>query len=242
MTEFEPSDYRILAVDDSDVVLRMIATTLRRAGFRVETADSGEAAIAHIEQNGLPHLAIVDINMPFGMDGFEFCEAVLEYCDLPIIMLTAIEESETIIQTIEQYAEDYITKPVGTGELVARVRRLLRGLGQFAYELEKFTQVDGRLSINFATQIAQINNEAVSLTPTETKLLYILMRSAGQLIYTDFLLKRLWPQEDVYEDRLRVYVHRLRNKIEEEPNDPHYIVSQRRKGYAFLPNRDISTS
>jgi DNA-binding response OmpR family regulator len=214
----------------------MVATTLRRSGFQVDTAESGESALKHIHENGLPNLAIVDINMPMGMDGFEFCEAVLEFSDLPIIMLTAVEESETIIQTIEQYAEDYITKPVGTGELVARVRRLLRSLGQFAYDLKQFTQIDNRLEINFATQIAKVNNEPVTLTPTETKLLYILMRSAGQLVYTDFLIKRLWPKEDAFEDRLRVYIHRLRNKIEEEPNNPRYIVSQRRKGYVFLPN------
>lgn len=237
MSEFDPQNYRILAVDDSDVVLKMVETTLKRSGFEVLAAMSGEDALQLIQEHGLPHLAIVDINMPMGMDGFEFCEAVLEFCDLPIIMLTAVEESGTIIQAIDQYAEDYITKPVSTGELVARVRRILRSLGSFAYPLEQYTQVDERLSVNFAECKAKLDGEIVSLTPTETKLLYILMRSSGKLIMTDFLLKRLWPLETAFEDRLRVYVHRLRNKIEEQPNAPKYIVSKRRKGYTFLPSR-----
>lgn len=236
MSDFDPQNYRILAVDDSDLVLRMVETTLDNAGFQVMTASSGEAALELIHEKGLPHLAIVDINMPFGMDGFEFCEAVLEFCDLPIIMLTAVEESETIIQAIDQYAEDYITKPVGPGELVARVRRILRSLGEFAYPLEQFTKVDERLSVNFAACEAKLGEETVSLTPTETKLLYILMRAAGRLVQSEFLLKRVWPLDTVFEDRLRVYVHRLRNKIEETPNDPKYIISRRRQGYVFLPD------
>lgn len=236
MSEFDPEKYRILAVDDSDVVLRMVTTTLERAGFQVDAAISGEEGIALIQKNGLPHLAIVDINMPMGMDGFEFCQTVLEFSDLPIIMLTAVEDSDTIIQAIEQYAEDYLTKPVSTGELVARVRRILRGLGSFAYKLEPFTQVDDHLAVNFSQCQAKVADEIISLTPTETKLLYILMRSSGKLIMTEFLLKRLWPLESAFEDRLRVYVHRLRGKIELVPNDPKYIVSRRRKGYIFMPN------
>ncbi len=236
MVEFSPQSYNILAVDDSQVVLHMVRNTLSRAGFQVKTAESGEEALALIENEGLPHLALVDINMPFGMDGFEFCEKVLEFCDLPIIMLTAVEESDTIIQAIEQYAEDYITKPVSAGELVARVRRILRGLGQYAYDLQKVTHVDDRLSVEFAGCLVNVDGNAIQLTPTETKLLYILMRSSGRLIATDFILRRLWPLENAYEDRLRVYIHRLRSKIEEEPNQPRYLVSKRRRGYIFLPN------
>ncbi len=236
MREFIPQSYRILAIDDSSVILHMVKTTLEKAGFNVDTALSGEAALEMIAQNGLPHLAVVDINMPLGMDGFEFCKAVLEFCDLPIIMLTAIDEIDVVIQAIEQYSEDYITKPVTSGELVARVRRILRGHGTYAFTLEKLTAVDEHLSVDFANTHAILNGQSFTLTPTETKLLYILMRSAGQLITTDFILKRLWPLESVYEDRLRVYVHRLRHKIEETPNNPHYIISQRGRGYVFLPN------
>ena len=236
MSEFNPQSYRILAIDDSPVILHMVRSTLEKAGFTVETALSGEEAFELIDQNGLPHLAVVDINMPPGMDGFEFCEQVLEYSDLPIIMLTAVDSTDTIIQAIEQYAEDYITKPVTAGELIARASRILRGHGHYAYAMQKIITIDDSFSIDFANSHAIFNNQTVTLTPTETKLLYILMRSAGQLIRTDFILKRLWPLETVYEDRLRVYVHRLRHKIEATPDTPHYIISQRGRGYIFLPN------
>ncbi len=236
MSEFNPQSYRILAVDDSSIILHMVSSTLEKAGFQISTALSGEEALEQLKKEGLPHLAIVDINMPFGIDGFEFCEAVLEYSDLPIIMLTAVDETDTVIQAIEQYAEDYITKPVSGGELVARVRRILRRMGNFAYQLNVETAVDDYLAIDFAGCRALVGDQELTLTPTETKLLYILMRSAGRLLSTEFILKRLWPLESVYEDRLRVYVHRLRGKIEKEPNNPRYIVSKRRRGYIFLPN------
>lgn len=235
MVEFVPQLYRILAVDDSIVILDMVKMMLGEAGFRVLTATSGEEALDLMKNEGLPHLAIVDINMPFGMDGFEFCEVLHDFSDVPVIMLTAVDQSETIIQAIEEHAEDYITKPVTAGELVARVRRVLRSIGSFALKLERLTRVDERLAVNFADCEVVINGRPISLTPTETKLLYILMRDAGKLVTTDFLLRRLWPHELAYQDRLRVYVHRLRSKIEERPDGPRYVVSRRNKGYSFLP-------
>jgi DNA-binding response OmpR family regulator len=232
MTNFRPETYRILAVDDSALILRQVGTALEQAGFQVLTASSGEESLDLIKQQGLPHLAIVDINLP-GMDGFDFCRAVHEFSDLPIIMLTAVDEEDTIVQTIEQFAEDYMTKPFNAGELVARVRRVLRRMGHFAYELSHLTQVDEQLAVDFMGCQAILGEETIPLTPTETKLLYILMRSAGRTVTIDYLLRRLWPQEPAYEDRLRVYVHRLRNKIEATPTKPRYIFSQRGKGYTF---------
>jgi len=235
MIEFVPQSYRILAVDDSTIILDMVKMMLHQAGFQVLTATSGEEALDLMKREGLPHLAIVDINMPFGMDGFEFCEVLHEFSDVPVIMLTAVDQSETIVQAIEEHAEDYLTKPVTAGQLVARVRRILRSIGNFALKLESLTRVDERLAVNFADCQVLIDDAPVSLTRTETKLLYILMRDAGKLVTTDFLLRRLWPHELAYQDRLRVYVHRLRSKIEENPEEPRYVVSRRNKGYSFLP-------
>ncbi|MCB8943584.1 MAG: response regulator transcription factor [Ardenticatenaceae bacterium] len=234
MKQVDGNAYRILAVDDSAFILRLVESALESADFQVSTVLSGEEGLEHIKRRGLPHLAVVDINMPLGMDGFEFCERVLEFCDLPIIMLTAINEESTIVSAIEQYAEDYITKPFNAGELVARVRRVLRRVGDFAYTLDPLTKVDERLQIDFAGQRAVIHGEDVSLTPTETKLLYILMRNAGRTVTTDFILRRLWPLEAAFEDRLRVYVHRLRRKIEEPEGEPRYILSERGTGYTFF--------
>jgi DNA-binding response OmpR family regulator len=209
-----------------------VGDKLDRAGFEVMTAKSGQDALDVIDRGGLPHLAIVDINMP-GMDGFEFCRAVQEFSDLPAIMLTAVDEEETVIQGIEYYAEDYITKPFSPRELVARVRRVLRRIGDFGYTLAAQTQVDERLAINFAQQQVVIDGQPVPLTPTETKILYILMRNAGQTVTTDFLLRRLWPRDEVFEDTLRVHISRLRKKIETDPGQPHYILTERGLGYSF---------
>ena len=238
MNEFPAEEYRILVVDDSHSILEIVRATLTIHGFQVMTAESGEKALEIMENEGLPHLGLFDINMPMGMDGLELCERVLQFSDLPIIMLTAVEENTTIVETIDHYAEDYMTKPVKSGELLARVRRVLRSIGDFAYPLEPFVKVDENLSVNFAKLIALVQGEEVSLTPTEAKLLYILMRHKGKVVNTDFMLRRLWPAESDFadEDRLRVYVHRLRSKIERKKSGMRYVYSKRRKGYSFLPD------
>jgi DNA-binding response OmpR family regulator len=227
---------RILVVDDDPAVLRLVRDKLDRAGFEVLTATSGQHALDVIARRGLPHLAIVDIMMP-GIDGFEFSRIVQEFTDLPVIMLTAVDEEETVIQGIEHFAEDYITKPFSPRELVARVQRVLRRIGDFAYTLDPVTQVDDRLAVDFAYQRAIVDGQPVALTPTETKILYILMRNAGRTVTTDFLLRRLWPLEEMFEDALRVHVHRLRQKIEAVPGQPRYIVTERGLGYRFAAKR-----
>lgn len=238
MAEFNANDYHILVVEDTDVVLRLIESTLSMAGFQVSTAYSGEDALTLVRRNGLPNLALVDINLPFGMDGFEFAETVHEYSDLPVIMVTGIEDESTIIDAMEHHAEDYIVKPFNTGELVARVRRVLRSsIGQFPFKLAQPTPIDAHLQIDFPHRRLFANDVAdpVPLTDTETKLLYILMRSPGRVLTYDFLLRRLWPHEQVFEDRLRVNVHRLRQKMGAANADTNYIKSQRGRGYLFMP-------
>ena len=223
---------RILVVDDDPDILRLVSNKLDLAGFEVSTAASGQQALDAISQRGLPHLAIVDLNMP-GMDGFEFCQTVQRFADLPIIMLTAMDAEETVIRGIEHFAEDYVTKPFSPRELVARVQRVLRRIGDFAYTLDPVTQVDNRLAVDFAGQQVIVEGQPVALTPTETKVLYILMRNAGRTVTVDFLLRRLWPLEEVFEDTLRVHIYRLRQKIETTPGQPHYIVTERGLGYRF---------
>jgi DNA-binding response OmpR family regulator len=233
MSDFDPSIFRILTIDDDTLVLEMIEEALSRSGFQVAAVASAEDALDWMKRYGMPHLAVVDINMPFGMDGLEFCEHVHTFSDLPIVMLTAVEDEETITQTIERCAEDYLTKPFLPGELIARVRRILRRLGQFAYPLESLTRVDERLAVDFPGCQVVVDGRPVTLTPTETKLLYILMRTAGKAINSEYLLRRLWPHDVNHDERLRVYIHRLRSKIESKPTDPYYVLSQRGVGYSF---------
>lgn len=227
---------RILVVDDDAAIRRLVQDKLEGAGYEVFAAASGQAALDVIGRRGMPHLAIVDLNMP-GMNGFQFCEAIQQFSDLPIIMLSAVDEEETIIQGINRYAEDYVTKPFSPRELVARVERVLRRIGDFAYTLELSTQVDPRLAVDFPHQSAVVDGQAIALTPTETKLLYLLMRNAGRVVTTDFLLRRLWPMEEVFEDTLRVHVHRLRQKLEPVPSRPIYVLTERGLGYSFVAKR-----
>ena len=233
MTEFDPTIYRILAVDDDALILELIEESLLRSDFQVAIVSSEEDALDWMKREGLPDLAVVDINMPFGMDGLEFCAQVHTFCDLPIIMLTAVENENTIIQAIETCAEDYITKPFSPGELIARVRRILRRIGPFPIPLETLTRIDNRLSVDFAGSQVVVEGQPVSLTPTETKLLYILLRSVGRPLNTDYLLRRLWPHDTAHDERLRVYVHRLRSKLNTDVDQPEYIRSVRSVGYVF---------
>jgi len=224
---------RVLVVDDDPDILRVVQLALELEGFEVGTAISAHEALAWIGSQGLPHLAVVDIKMA-GMSGLELCREVQKFADLPVIMLTAVDEEETVVGAIEELAEDYVTKPFKERELVARVKRLMRRIGDFAYTLAPITRIDDRLAVDFVAQKAFVDGREVSLTPTETKLLHILIRSGQRTVTTDYLLRRIWPLDEVYEDTLRVHVHRLRQKIEPDPSTPRYLVTQRGAGYSFL--------
>jgi DNA-binding response OmpR family regulator len=227
-----PADRRILAVEDDPDLLRLISHELGAGGFTVWACPSAEAALDTIGRKELPHLALVDILLP-GLDGMELARRIHEWSDLPIIMLTSVDEEGTVVRAIERFAEDYIRKPFNPREMVARVERVFRRIGDFAYTLRPVVRVDDRLSIDFAHQRATAAGREVALTSTETKLLYVLLRSAGRVVATDFLLRRLWPSDEVFEDTLRVHVHRLRAKIEPEPSRPRYVLTERGTGYRF---------
>ena len=231
---------RILVVDDSPVILHGVRQSLEKSGYTVQTAVSGKEALALIKRAGLPHLAIIDLNMP-GMDGFQLCEAIHKFSDLPIIMLTAEADEQTVVHGLDNFAEDYIIKPFRSAELASRVRRVLLRIGDFAYTLDPIITVDDCLRIDFPNRKAFVGKEQKpkSLTPTETKILYILLRNAGRTVTNEFLLRRIWPQEDAFEDRLHTHVYRLRRKIEPAPKDPKYILSQWGTGYTFpLPKSE----
>jgi DNA-binding response OmpR family regulator len=227
-----PSDRRILAVEDDPDLLRLIRRELEEVGFTVWACGSAEEALDVIGRRGLPHLALVDILLP-GLDGMALARRLHEWSDLPIVMLTSVNEEATVVHAIEGFAEDYIRKPFNPREMVARVERVVRRIGDFAYVLQPVVRVDDALSVDFAHQRAMLADREVALTSTETKLLYVLLRNAGRVVATDFLLRRLWPSDEVFEDTLRVHVHRLRSKIEPEPSRPRYVLTERGAGYRF---------
>lgn len=227
----ESEAQRILVVDDNEYTLTILRLSLEKAGYQVNTAVSGESALALVEAHGLPDLALVDYHMSPGMSGFEFCQYIHQFCDLPVIMLTAVQEEEVVVAGLENHAEDFIHKPFSPSILLARVQRVLQRVGSF--HTHRLIQVDERLAIDFPCQQAFIDGQAVSLTPIETKLLYVLLRQAGEPVTTDYILRRIWPQEMAFEDRLHVHVHRLRRKIEIASRHEPYIQSRRGQGYLF---------
>lgn len=225
-------NFRVLTVDDDPATLLVVERALAKAGFDVWTAASGEAAMAILRRKGLPHLAVVDLLMP-GMGGLDFCRQLKEWSDVPLIILTSVNTKETVIDAIERFAEDYIVKPFDPRELVARANRVLRRMGELAYLLAPVTAVDPYLSIDFVHQRAIVDGRDVELGPIESKLLYLLMKGAGRPQSNAHLLSRIWPNQEVFEDTLRVHVHRLRRKIEPQPASPRYVVTERGIGYSF---------
>lgn len=225
---------RVLAVEDDPDLLRLIQRALEEAGYEVWACPTAEQGLEAVARKGLPHLAVVDILLP-GMDGLSFARKLQEWSDVPVVMLTSVDEEETVVQAIETLAEDYIRKPFNPREMVARIERVFRRIGDFGYALQPVIRIDERLSIDLAHQKALVDGRQVPLTSTETKLLYVLMRSAGRVVATDFLLRRLWPSDEVFEDTLRVHVHRLRGKIEPDPSHPRYVLTERGTGYRFPP-------
>lgn len=222
----------ILIVDDDQDIHTLLRTRLQNEGFETISAYSGEQALELIRERGLPHMALVDIYMP-GMTGPEFCNYLHAFTDIPVIMLTAEAASDVMIDSIELYAEDYIVKPFNARELIARVHRLMRRIRSFDYITQPVMRIDDFLSINFGRQYSVVAGEQVDLTPTESKLLYILLSNLNQIVTLEFLLNRLWPREEVFEDALRVHIHRLRAKIEDKSAKRAYIFTERGVGYRF---------
>lgn len=232
---------RILAVDDDPEVVELITATMEDAGYEVMTAETAEMALNMMNDEGLPHLAVIDIRLP-GLDGLSLCQRIHDISDVPVIMLTVVDDEETVVKTIEEYAEDYMIKPFNPAELAARVGRILKRLGDFSYTMQAMITIDDNLSVDFVRQKAIINGRPLALTPTETKLLYILMQNAGKTVLTSYILARVWPNQKADENTLRVHIHRLRQKIEVAPSRPRYIVTERGAGYSFISPAEAVTA
>lgn len=229
----------LLLVDDSIDTLQIASYALEKSGFAVETATSGEKALEMIRTLGLPHLAVVDINMPPGMDGFELCRRLLRFSEVPVIMLTVVSEEETVVEALKQYAEDYVLKPFDPYELVARVQRVLQRFGVFPYAMAAPIEVDEQLCVDFPGRTVTLDGEEIRLTWAEARLLYMLMHHTGQVVELDYLMRRMWPRQMVYENRLYVLVHRLRKKLDEHGSHQ-YIVSEPGVGYRFEPQEGMT--
>lgn len=229
-------DRRILVVDDEERMVRFIRLNLEHDGFQVIDAFSGLEAIEKIRSN-LPDLILLDVMMP-DIDGFEVLKMIRETSNVPVIMLTAKGEEEDRVRGLETGADDYVTKPFSPRELVSRVRAVLRRTELVGGSTHGLIEVDDRLKIDFDRREVWVEDELVKLRPTEYRLLYHLVKNSGWVVTHDQVLAKVWGYE--YRDEphyVRLYINYLRKKLEEDPSNPKYILTERGVGYRFVDFR-----
>jgi len=224
---------RILIVDDELSILKFLRSNLEDSGYEVTSAANGEEALNTIERE-LPDLIILDVMMP-KMDGFEVCRRLREWSQIPIIMLSARGDERDKVQCLDLGADDYIVKPFGSNELIARVSAVLRRTKTAITSPAKSSITSGDLVMNFAKRQVTRAGEDVKLTPTEYALLQELTVNSGKVLTHTHLLNKVWGPE--YRDEreyLHVFVRRLRSKLEADPNNPTYILTVSGVGYQFV--------
>ena len=222
----------ILAVDDEPKMTRFIRLNLELEGYRVSEAADGLEALRKVRDE-LPDLVLLDVMMP-DMDGFETLEHIRETSNVPVIMLTVKGEEEDKVRGLELGADDYVTKPFSARELGSRIKALLRRTETTPLSDKSVVQVDDRLSIDFQRHAVWVEGKPIKLRPTEYRLLYHLVSNAGWVMSHEQLLSKVWGPE--YRDEiqyLRLYINYLRQKIEVDPADPRYILTERGIGYRF---------
>jgi len=236
MPDKSMQDRRILVVDDEERMVRFIRLNLEHDGFRVVEAYNGSQAINQVRSN-LPDLVLLDVMMP-DIDGFEVLKIIREVSSVPVIMLTAKGEEDDRVRGLELGADDYITKPFSPRELVSRVRAVLRRTETQASTMHGLIEVDDRFKIDFDRREIWVEGKLVKLRPTEYRLLFHLVQNAGWVITHDQLLSKVWGYE--YRDEphyVRLYINYLRKKLEEDPANPKYILTERGIGYRFVDFR-----
>ncbi len=226
---------RILVVDDEERMVRFIRMNLEHDGFQVIEAFNGKQAIDKLRDT--PDLILLDVMMP-DLDGFEVLETIREVTNVPVIMLTAKGEEDDRVRGLELGADDYITKPFSPRELVSRVKAVLRRTEGVTGSMHGLIEVDNRLKIDFGRREIWLEGKLVKLRPTEYRLLYHLVQNAGWVVSHDQLLQKVRGYE--YRDEphyVRLYINYLREKLEKDPADPKYILTERGVGYRFVDFR-----
>jgi len=224
---------KIMIVDDEQAIREALGRKLQRENFDVVLAEDGTAALRSFHSER-PDLVILDIVMAGGMDGFTVCRRIRELADTPIMMLSAnAVTEEDVIEGLNAGADEYLIKPIRLNEFVARVNALLRRSQISSTEIEQVYD-DGYLQVDLHRRQVHVNGKKVHLTPTEFKLLAVLMENSGRVVPQRDLLEQVWGREyidDVYYPR--VYVSQLRRKVEQDPSNPIYILTEHRVGYRF---------
>ncbi|WAM31514.1 response regulator [Caldicellulosiruptor naganoensis] len=228
------SKAHILVVDDEKPIVDIIKFNLEKEGYKVTTSYDGEDALNKIKNENFD-MVLLDVMLP-KIDGFTVCKKVREFSEVPIIMITAKADEVDKVLGLELGADDYITKPFGVRELIARIRANLRRTSQQSNSNGKVLKA-GKLTLNSETFEVKKDGQVINLTVREYELLKFLMSQKGQVFSREELLEKVWDYEYYGDVRtVDVTVRRLREKIEDNPSEPVFILTKRGIGYYFNPN------
>jgi two-component system KDP operon response regulator KdpE len=225
---------RVLAVDDDRQLLRALQITLAARGYEVVPAATGVAALAAASSSP-PDVVILDLGLP-DLDGVAVIEGLRGWCAAPIIVLSARHEERAKVRALDAGADDYVTKPFGMEELLARLRAAVRRTAPGASAATVTTEA---FTVDLAARRVTAGQDEIRLTPTEWHLLEILVRNAGNLLTQRQLLQQVWgPSYGTETNYLRVYMANLRRKLEPDPSRPRYLITEPGVGYRFMPSSD----
>src|SRR5438270_5394382 len=234
------SGARILVVDDEIEILRALQRSLTAYGFEVFTVGSGEEALEAISHYR-PDLMVLDLGLP-GMSGLEVCKRVRSQSNLPIIVLSVKDTERDKVLALDLGADDYVSKPFGINEVLARIRVALRHAAQVESGTEPIFTA-GPLKVDFVQRLVQVNGKEVKLTPTEYDLLKALIKNSGKIMTRQMLLSQVWGTGYGAESHyLHVYIGQLRRKIEPDPAHPRFILTISGVGYRFNADEEIESA
>jgi two-component system KDP operon response regulator KdpE len=221
---------RILLIDDDPTILQLLKLFLENEGYRVKTAESASVGLEYASKQ-LPDLAIVDLMMPV-LDGFETCRRLRELGVQSILVMSHRPDERSVIRSLEVGADDYLRKPFAVPVFLAKIRTLLRRNGRNEEKEVASLYNDGQLLIDLDRRHVAVRGEMVQLTPTEFRLLAILLRNVGRVVSHEELIREVWGTEGgATIASLKVYIHYLRQKIEDHPKKPRYLLAEWGIGY-----------
>jgi two-component system KDP operon response regulator KdpE len=224
---------RVLVVDDEPQLLRALRITLRARGYEVEVAPDGKSAL-EVAAHRHPDLIVLDLGLP-DLDGIEVIEGLRPWFTGPIVVLSARRDSDDKVRALDVGADDYVTKPFGMDELLARLRAALRRAAPAVGDSVPVVRTDA-FSVDLAAKRVTVGDRDVRLTPTEWGMLEVLVRNPGRLVARKQLLREVWgPAYGDESNYLRVYIAQLRRKLEPDPSHPRYLITEPGMGYRFQP-------
>ena len=224
--------FTVLIIENDPCLCQSIVDFLDCATYEALAVHDAPPAIEYVRRQGLPSIALIGMQLP-SMSGFEIANRLKARADLPVLFLLSGDPNDDIVDGLKTYADDFVVAPFTMPELQTRTEMVLTRVPVIDYDSEPIITVDENLSIDFAHNRIMVAGKSVGLTPTESILLHVLVRNAPRVVQNRTLLSRAWTAEDVFEDTLRVHMHRLRRKLESDSHHPHYIRTERGVGYRF---------